>query len=158
MTGTYQIHLYPMAVILAGQFMHCAISTCSSPMVFFVCVSWRISWTSSLRLSTWLSGTYFHSSYFIASRERREHRVFEALLQVVPGLQEQLLEAGENDVVAIAEMVCLPPTCTMMHIFTATGVTKRRIKCSIWWHQRFERSHPGLDRASGSITQPTSCS
>jgi hypothetical protein len=68
------------------------------------------------------------------------------------------LEGGEDDVVAIAEMVCLLQICTVTHIFTATGVTKRCIKCSIWWHQRFERSHPGLDYTSGSITQPTSCS
>ena len=92
------------------------------------------------------------------SRERREHRVFEALIQAVPGLQEQLLEGGEDDVVVIAEMVCLLLIRTVMLIFTATGVTKRCIKCSIWWHQRFERSRPGLDYASGSITQPTSCS
>lgn len=39
------------------------------------------------------------------AEERREHRVFETLLQMVPGLQERLLEGGDDDVVIIAEML-----------------------------------------------------
>ena len=38
-------------------------------------------------------------------RQRREHRVFSALLQMVPGLEERLMEGSEDDVVAIAELV-----------------------------------------------------
>src|SRR6266436_3565944 len=39
-------------------------------------------------------------------RERREHRVFGVLLQMVPGLETRLMEGSEDDLVSIAEMVC----------------------------------------------------
>ena len=38
-------------------------------------------------------------------RERREQRVFQALLQMTPGLEQHLMEGTEEDVVAIAEKV-----------------------------------------------------
>jgi hypothetical protein len=40
-------------------------------------------------------------------RQRREHRVFGVLLQMVPGLETRLMEGLEEDLVSIAEMVCL---------------------------------------------------
>ena len=43
----------------------------------------------------------------ILPRERREHRVFEALLLMVPGLEQRLMDGNEEDVVEVAEMVCL---------------------------------------------------
>jgi hypothetical protein len=39
-------------------------------------------------------------------RERREHRVFTHLLEMVPGLEERLLEGSEEGVVHVAELVC----------------------------------------------------
>jgi hypothetical protein len=39
------------------------------------------------------------------ARERREHRVFTRLLDMVPGLEERLLEGSEEGVVHIAELV-----------------------------------------------------
>jgi hypothetical protein len=38
-------------------------------------------------------------------RERREHRVFTKLLQMVPGLEERLMSSSEEEVVFIADMV-----------------------------------------------------
>jgi hypothetical protein len=43
----------------------------------------------------------------LSNRQRREHRVFEALLQMVPGLEERLLSGSEENIVNIAEMVGL---------------------------------------------------
>jgi len=40
------------------------------------------------------------------ARERREHRVFMRLLEMVPGLEERLLDRSEEGVVHIAELVC----------------------------------------------------
>lgn len=37
--------------------------------------------------------------------ERREHRVFTTLLQMVPGLEARLMEGTEEDLVMIAELV-----------------------------------------------------
>jgi hypothetical protein len=47
-------------------------------------------------------------------RERREHRVFQQLLQMVPGLEERLLEGSDEDVIHIGELVrdILNPTPT----------------------------------------------
>jgi hypothetical protein len=57
----------------------------------------------------------FFISYFIvylplthcssSNRQRREHRVFDALLQMVPGLEDRLLNGAEEDVMHVAEMV-----------------------------------------------------
>jgi hypothetical protein len=47
----------------------------------------------------------FHLFHYGIFRQRREHRVFQALLQMVPGLKERLLDGSDNDVKAIAELV-----------------------------------------------------
>jgi hypothetical protein len=39
-------------------------------------------------------------------KQRREHRVFDALLQMVPGLEQRLVQSSDDDdVVRIAELV-----------------------------------------------------
>jgi hypothetical protein len=57
---------------------------------------------------------YVHIEFFRLSnpgptwtfrRQRREHTVFQALLQMVPGLEERIMESNEEDVVTIAELV-----------------------------------------------------
>jgi hypothetical protein len=40
-------------------------------------------------------------------RERREHRVFWVLLQMVPRLEEHLVEGSDEDIVHIAELICV---------------------------------------------------
>ena len=40
-------------------------------------------------------------------RERREHRVFSVLLQMVPGLESQLMNGDEDKVIDIADMVSM---------------------------------------------------
>ena len=40
-------------------------------------------------------------------RQRREHRVFQALLQMIPGLEDRLMGGSESDVMGIAESVCV---------------------------------------------------
>jgi hypothetical protein len=50
-------------------------------------------------------------NYIISSRnyrQRREHGVFRMLLQMVPGLEDRLIEGSEEDILSIAVMVsCL---------------------------------------------------
>lgn len=41
----------------------------------------------------------------IGHRQRREHHVFIALLQAVPGLEERLMNGTQEDAVAIGELV-----------------------------------------------------
>ena len=45
-------------------------------------------------------------------RERREHRVYRLLLEMVPGLEERLLNGSEEDLIHIADLVggrkCVP--------------------------------------------------
>ena len=40
-------------------------------------------------------------------RQRQEQRIFAALLQMIPGLEERLLEGSNEDVVIIADKVSL---------------------------------------------------
>jgi hypothetical protein len=48
------------------------------------------------------------------TRERREHQVFRILLQMIPGMEDRLMEGSEEDIVHIAELVCNSgaPLCT----------------------------------------------
>jgi hypothetical protein len=43
--------------------------------------------------------------HLLIYRERHKHRVFGVLLQMVPGLEERLMDGTEEDVVFVAEMV-----------------------------------------------------
>ena len=43
---------------------------------------------------------------YLMCRQRREHRVFGVLLQMVPGLETCLMEGLEEDLVSIMEIVC----------------------------------------------------
>lgn len=49
---------------------------------------------------------FWTSDPFLAVRERREHRVFQVLLQMIPGLEERLVEGSEENVIHVAELVC----------------------------------------------------
>jgi hypothetical protein len=93
-------------------------------MVFFVWVSWQISQTSPLQLSTWYLGHNSIAPTSLPSRERHKHRVFEALLQMVPSLQEQLLEGGKDNVVMIVEMVHPSNPCCDAHIHSYRSYKK----------------------------------
>ena len=41
------------------------------------------------------------------ARERREHRIFQALLLMVPGLEERLMQSSNEAVIHIAELICV---------------------------------------------------
>jgi hypothetical protein len=42
----------------------------------------------------------------ICSGEHREHRIFQQLLQMIPGLEERLLNGSSENLVHVAELVC----------------------------------------------------
>jgi hypothetical protein len=53
-------------------------------------------------------GLYIYSNIrytFTVNRERREHRVFRLLLQMIPGMEDRLMEGSEEDVAHMAELV-----------------------------------------------------
>ena len=53
---------------------------------------------------------YFHSHITPKYRARKEHRVFEKLLQMVPRLTERLVEASDEESMMVADLVCLTVT------------------------------------------------
>jgi hypothetical protein len=57
-------------------------------------------------------------------RQRREHLVFQSLLQMVPGLEARLLEGSEDDVVQIAELVCRYDTLLYAFVFTVSQLQR----------------------------------
>jgi hypothetical protein len=46
-----------------------------------------------------------YNAWLTSARERREHRIFQALLQMIPGLEERLMEGSNEDVIHVAELV-----------------------------------------------------
>ena len=68
--------------------------------------SWRVSLKNLSQMS--MSSTQMNSNLTQPSwrcRQRREHRVFETLLQMVPGLEDRLLTGADDGVLHVAEMV-----------------------------------------------------
>jgi len=98
-----------MAVILGGPFTLYAMFEPSSPTV---CCVWVCEQTSRKNPSPWsLWITPFHrmppSDDAVLFRERRKHRVFAELLQMVPGLEERLVQGDDNDILVVADLVCV---------------------------------------------------
>jgi hypothetical protein len=48
---------------------------------------------------------FIYNMWLTPARERREHRIFQALLQMIPGLEERLMEGSNEDVIHVAELV-----------------------------------------------------
>jgi hypothetical protein len=57
------------------------------------------------------------------SRERREHQVFRKLLNLVPGLEERLMEGSEEETRMVADLVCRVDIscCWSSFLMTATS-------------------------------------
>lgn len=51
-------------------------------------------------------------NFLISNRERQEFRVFMDLLLVIPGLEEKLMEADQDEIIRISEHVLL--TCSLL--------------------------------------------
>jgi hypothetical protein len=70
---------------------------------------------------------------FAINRERREHRVFRLLLQMVPGMEDRLMEGSEEDTLHIAELVCNYGVSSHMHFSTLAMLTdpEGRFRCKI---------------------------
>lgn len=43
----------------------------------------------------------------VLGRQRREFRVFQSLLHLVPGLEERIMNQSEEEIVGIADLACL---------------------------------------------------
>jgi hypothetical protein len=87
----------------------------------------------------------------IIVRERKEHRVFSKLLQMIPGLDERLMRSSEEEVIFIAELVCFRPPVLLR--LTSFSDTKRCIQREVRRHQRPQRGHSGLDNPQGGAPQ-----
>lgn len=65
-------------------------------------------------------------------RERREHRVFGVLLQMVPGIESRLMNGDEDEVIHIADMVSIVVMSTVYSFtYLALLASERRFECSI---------------------------
>lgn len=94
-----------MAGILDELCTHFALSVLSLTMGYCVWGSFpkekrRLSRTSMLCFRSLLQDEYLK-----CVRERREHRIFRTLLQMIPGIEERLMEGSDEDVVHVAELV-----------------------------------------------------
>ena len=46
--------------------------------------------------------------------ERREHNAFQKLMRTIPGLEERLMEGSDENVIHIAELVCIRFACSCL--------------------------------------------
>jgi hypothetical protein len=57
----------------------------------------------------------FALTFLSFSRERREHRIFQTLLQMVPGLENRIMSCSEEEVRLVADLVCIPNVSYRIH-------------------------------------------
>jgi hypothetical protein len=51
---------------------------------------------------------YIERSVLVHQSEEKEHCVFRALLRIIPGLENRLLESSDEEVRLVADLVCHP--------------------------------------------------
>src|SRR5882762_266663 len=77
-----------------------------------VCCAWGSLLSSRIVHShTSSSSAFSRESKLIIpyTRERREHRIFQQLLQMIPGLEDRLMNGSSEYVVHVGELVCHHP-------------------------------------------------
>src|ERR1700683_4872258 len=99
MIAVVRIHLCTMVGILDVLSMLYALSAHFSTMAYCV---WENYWKSLKRHSRTSLSCLFCSLHGYrlthTTRERREHRIFKLLLQMIPGLEERLITGSDEDV------------------------------------------------------------
>jgi hypothetical protein len=84
------------------------------------------------------------------TRERREHRVFNHLLHMVPELQKRLTDASTEEIVHIGELVSPVMYSHLLRLFVID--TEGFCQCEVGRHEELEKCDPRLDYTSGSIS------
>jgi hypothetical protein len=89
-------------------------------------------------------------------RENREHRVFQSLVQMVPGLANRILSSSDKEVRLVADLVCIPIMWLAVKCAHANPAqdSEGRFKCEIGRHQESEGCHNRLDHASRTSYGP----
>jgi hypothetical protein len=73
-------------------------------------------------------------------RERRERRIFDVLLQMIPGLEERLVGASAEEIIHVGELVSY--TLILDLVQTDPPIdTEGLCQCEIGRHQNLEGSH-----------------
>jgi hypothetical protein len=86
--------------------MHYATSGPSSPMASYIWASYVISQRICSLLSVFFAiHTILLIIYACVCREKCKHQVFATLLQMVPGLEERLMNGDHDDGMMAADMV-----------------------------------------------------
>jgi hypothetical protein len=96
---------YPTDVTLVGLYSRCVTTPLSSPMVSSDSNKWKtLLWRTYLLSENTLS-SFPSLSTDVFGRDRREHRVFEQLLDSYPGLLERLQNGSEEEIIHVGELV-----------------------------------------------------
>ena len=77
-------------------------------------------------------GLLHHFDYFSVSRQKQERNVLEALLRMVPGLEERLTERTPGDIASIAEKVSLrSPYYILSHLALCSQFRSYKRECLV---------------------------
>jgi hypothetical protein len=94
---------------------------------------------------------------YMFTRQRREHRVFTLLLQMVPGLEERLVEGSEENVLHVAELVRFSTNNIYGQFGNTIDTYRYRKACPAPGRmQEPKRRDSRLDYSAGPISQPAS--
>ena len=88
--------------------------------------------------------------------ERKECAVFRELLRIVPGLERQLMDLSEEEVIVIVDLVCFFLTIVVALIAVCRISDSEGCQwCQSRWHQGDERPHHRLDYSERAVAEPS---
>lgn len=93
-------------------------------------------------------------------REQREHKLFRALLNTVPNLEERIMNGSQEDTKHVADLV--GPFNDMSNFFQLTVVrfttaTEGCLKCQVRRYQKYEKCNNRLDNTPWAISGSHHC-
>lgn len=94
----------------------------------------------------------------LLTRQRREHHMFNALLKMVPSLEEYLMNLLEEKVCMIADLACphshsLSDTFANITVLASEGCHR----CQVRWHKKLEEHHDWLDNTLQTVIVSSHC-
>jgi hypothetical protein len=130
---------------------HCSCFVlCAHPSHKWHFVQGRVgNWTRGRSVFHYLID-HSHSWLHHYIRQRREYHIYKQLLQMVPGLEERLMNSSEEEIFHIADLVhCyISIHCSYFPISLLTPRCldpKRIFQCLVCWHEEPQGCNPWLD-------------
>jgi hypothetical protein len=99
---------------------------------------------------------WLHNFTRLLCRCRREYRVFQKLLGMVPHLGDRLMDYSNEESMAMADLVCPLQSNIISFLLLFITDSERCLYCQVGRHQEYEKRSVGLDNPPRCPAKPAS--